>query len=310
MNPQGDKLNILLVEGDERVRQECLALFSQAGWSCEVATPEHVMNLRNATRHDIIVTDLEMPNLRSLELLKMMRSQKPAEAIVVTPNIDDLRQITEFLREGAADVVPKPMRAEHLKRAIERIIGTLTQRSFENNLYRFLSDGCLSFCFRSKDLAGNKIPLYLLDQLYLSGRIDLTSRLRLELAFQESLANALEHGNLELLSSWREIYDLEGNDKFSIVRRERLQDPIYSNRLINVQFDVDGDWLTIKIRDQGKGYLPQSAHKLGVSEESLKCSGRGTAIIHGAVDEVSYNAQGNEIRLRKRIGPSAPNGSR
>lgn len=305
MTTQVDKPNILLVEGDSRVRQECQALFAQAGWHCDVAAPEQAINIRSQQRHDIVVTDLVMPNINSLEFLRLMRSQKPAEAIIVTAAIDDMREITEYLREGAVDVVPKPLKTEHLRRAVDRVLGTLAQRCFENNLYRFLSTGTLSFTFRSSDLSGNKIPLHALDQLYLSGRIDLISRLRLELAFQEALVNALDHGNLELLSEWRELFDSEGHDKYSQYKRNRLLESHYANRLVIVQFDISDDWLTIRIRDQGKGYLPQSARESSGSEESLKCSGRGTAIIHGAVDEVSYNAQGNEIRLKKRIGPHA-----
>jgi anti-sigma regulatory factor (Ser/Thr protein kinase) len=275
------------------------------GWRCQIVTAAQSLDQGHLEKPcDVLVTDLEMPQLSAVESLRALRSHNAAGAIIVTRKFEEVSDISLLLREGAADVITCPENKLAIETAVERVLSTRSQKSFEQHLYNFTTDASITLVFKSQELAQHKVPIQFLEQLHASGRVDLTTRMRLELAFQEALANALEHGNLELPSSWREIIELDGRDKFSRMRQERLAQPEFGSREIRIQFEVCEHWFCIRIHDQGKGFIPQSA-KQEITEVSTQPFGRGTAIIHGAIDEVSYNAQGNEIRMKKRISPGA-----
>ena len=153
----------------------------------------------------------------------------------------------------------------------------------------------------SAQLSSLKFPLSIASDLHRSGKIDLPTKLKLELAFQEALTNSLEHGNLELRSEWKEAFCRDGIDSYSKHKSERLKDPSFADRWIHMEIEYNGENLCILIRDQGPGF------DLDRVEEALKkedqSHGRGLALIQAAMDEVSYDENGTVVRMVKRVTP-------
>ena len=130
--------------------------------------------------------------------------------------------------------------------------------------------------------------------------IDSKKKLWIELAFQEALANSLEHGNLELESKWREVIDETGIDRFSKLKAERLKVSPYCDRLIKVRMEFAPGRLQIQITDQGPGFDPKSTPTL--PEDQLLSSGRGRALIESTMTEVRYEDGGRTIVMIKLLG--------
>lgn len=76
--------------------------------------------LENAT-FDLALFDLSMPIVSGLEALKLYRftNQKPIPVLILSANVT-IEAIDECQRAGAADFIPKPLRASILLDAIER----------------------------------------------------------------------------------------------------------------------------------------------------------------------------------------------
>jgi anti-sigma regulatory factor (Ser/Thr protein kinase) len=175
--------------------------------------------------------------------------------------------------------------------------------SSTEGIYSFVTSERTEFkivCLDSHLVESFELPI--IDRLTNDGLLSEGEALRLRVAVQEALANAIEHGCLELESTWREEAVADGADKFSLVRQERLQDPRYNQRVVLVSSYFDGRQLEISVCDDGRGFLAGSDVKVGDDIVcSISCSGRGLELIANAADEVKFNRNGAEIVLIKRI---------
>ncbi len=127
---------------------------------------------------------------------------------------------------------------------------------------------------------------------------------RLGMAFTEALTNAVEHGNLELASTLKDVDD--DSDRFFAERRRRLADPRYAERRIRVELQMDPDCLQIRVRNQGPGFRPTDRD--GAERNSrpeLRPYGLGLRMIRGLVDEAEIARDGREITLRCQLSPDS-----
>jgi serine/threonine-protein kinase RsbW len=94
----------------------------------------------------------------------------------------------------------------------------------------------------------------------------------LAVALAEALANAVLHGNR---------------------RRER--------RIVTIAIEVEPrKSATITVRDSGKGFAREALPDPQAPESLLRPSGRGVFLMRRLMDEVGYNAKGNQVRLTLR----------
>jgi len=291
---------VLLADDDQGTRELVGACVARAGWHLEATSAGRALvDKLHQEPFDVVVADLLMPGMDGLSLLKQIRAKRPGQAVILISKSGTIGDFVAFMKEGVLDVLQKPVDSDTLQRTVTRVLSSVRDRERALSIYRFATKEISEFSFSTADIAECRMPLSLLDRLVGAGILEVQSRLKLELAFQEALANAVEHGNLELKSPWKEEFDQEGIDRFSLVKRERLADNSYARRRIVVTISFDGLMLSIAIRDEGKGFVP---HKRVVSDPNAeRPHGRGLAIIYAAVDEVRYSESGTEIEMIKRL---------
>ncbi len=138
-----------------------------------------------------------------------------------------------------------------------------------------------------------------LQELFALLRSRLSMRLNsIEMALQEAVTNAIEHGCLEIGFEMKRML-LEYNRYDREVARRR-GNPRFAERTVTVSCFLTDDTLTFSVADDGKGfcwkeYLPDDELR------SPKVSGSGLTIITAVFDEVSFNEQGNVITMTKRL---------
>jgi anti-sigma regulatory factor (Ser/Thr protein kinase) len=125
---------------------------------------------------------------------------------------------------------------------------------------------------------------------------DEADRLRMGIAVEEALTNALYHGNLELNSELRQNDDRIYYD----LAKARAAEPPYCDRRIYVETRHTTDEVSITIRDQGKGFNPAALPDPTEPENLERAFGRGMLLITTFMDEVRHNDSGNEITMIKR----------
>jgi anti-sigma regulatory factor (Ser/Thr protein kinase) len=125
---------------------------------------------------------------------------------------------------------------------------------------------------------------------------------RLSVALEEGLMNAIIHGNLEVSSKLREQAD--GAYERLIERRRRQHR--FAVRRARITCQIDRTAARIVIRDEGPGFDVTSLPDPRDPERLALASGRGILLMRTFMDEVTYNGAGNEVTLVKRRVPEPP----
>ncbi len=299
-NPITNVPKVLLVDDDELILSTFGMFFDSIGWHYELASDgQEGLTVASAKDFDVVITDLMMPGMSGLELMEKLRVQKPGQAIMVITGSGSIDSVIQFLRQGAIDVILKPVDLESLRDSVERVTEVLHDTKREQEIYRFVAHEKTILRFKTSDIADIRMPFPILDRLWASGIVDTTQKMRLLLACQEALANSVEHGNLELESAWKEQVDKAGVDRYANEKKKRLAQPNYADRLIEIEIEFSGEDLSISIRDQGKGFDTSKCKSTTQSHEACVPAvfGRGIAIIEGTMDRISYKDGGRSITM-------------
>jgi len=158
------------------------------------------------------------------------------------------------------------------------------------------SGGIFQFCIGND---ANLIPLLVnhVQSLVTSvGLCDEANVIRVCIALEEALRNAIFHGNLELTSEQREgdqaVYQ-------QLIAQRTSKEPFASRRL-TVTIEVSPTEGRFIIRDQGPGFDPAKLPDPTDPENIEKVSGRGLLLMRTFMDEVNFNETGNEVTMVKR----------
>lgn len=89
---------------------------------------------------DLIVSDIEMPGLRGVELLEQIRAQRPSQLVVLVTAFGSIDLAVECLKRGAVDFVTKPFRVDVLAHVAERALRERALRTEVVRLRRAIDD--------------------------------------------------------------------------------------------------------------------------------------------------------------------------
>lgn len=295
---------ILLVEDDELTREAFELYFSQHGWQLDsFADGNQGLKAAIDNDYDLVITDLQMPEISGIELLKKISQAKPNQTVMAISGGGTFEDVVALLRGGAVDFVRKPVNLPQLQQTITKLVSCAKEEEFENTIYNHIQYEETQHSFSSLEIATKRVSLPIINRLLHSKIIDKQMSLRLKLAFQEALVNSLEHGNLELNSNWKDEFDQEGNDHFSHMKKERLNDTKYAQRKILLTSIYQQDKLIVKIKNEGPGFTPPclNIEKDSLNEISTRGYGRGLTILLGMLDQISYSQDGTELTLIKKL---------
>ena len=120
---------------------------------------------------------------------------------------------------------------------------------------------------------------------------------RIELALIEAMLNGIYHGNLELDSAAR--HDAAASlGRAAALRRRRLP---YRDRRLHVTARSAGASAVFVVRDEGPGFDPAAVPDPTAPDHRSRPCGRGLLMIRSFMDEVTFNAAGNQITLIKHL---------
>ena len=112
---------VLLVEDDAESREAMVRILRTAGY--KVAETDNAENaLEMIARHstNVLITDLQLPGMDGIELLKSAKSAAPEIEVILITGQGTIELAVESLQQGAYDFIAKPVRKLSLVRAVER----------------------------------------------------------------------------------------------------------------------------------------------------------------------------------------------
>lgn len=249
---------------------------------------------------DLVVTDLQMPQMNGLELVGAIRARHALVPVILMTAQGSEDIAVQALESGAAGYVPKSNLARDLLDTVENVLATVRADRRHEKLLECQTRIDTAFVL---DNDPSLIPpLVDLVQRYISRMklCDDTGRIRVGIALEEALLNALYHGNLDLKTEeLREASSgLVQPGTANLVDQRRAQKP-FSDRKLHVQVTLSPQQGKFVVRDEGQGFdshrMPDPADPSSLERES----GRGLVLMRTFMDEVTYNGQGNEVTLVK-----------
>ena len=120
------KKEILLIEDEESVRQMVTKILLKNNFGVREAV-DGLDGLRqiDVQHPDLIITDVMMPNLDGLTLVKALKRHKETKAIPVIflTAKGDARSMIEGINVGAKYYVPKPFQMDDLLSKVGKVLG-------------------------------------------------------------------------------------------------------------------------------------------------------------------------------------------
>ena len=113
----------ILAVDDERHMLALLERIVQEKTPYRITTESNSLKVPLILKHegfDLIITDLKMPGLDGMDIVKMIREKNRFEVVVIITAFGSLETATEALSYGAFDYITKPFRSEQISGTIER----------------------------------------------------------------------------------------------------------------------------------------------------------------------------------------------
>ena len=129
-------LSLLIVDDEVVTRSLCNDVAVEAGLHVYASsTTEQALDILDQYPIDIVVTDLKIPQLGGLELIKRIRAGNPQVSVIVLTQYGTIETAIEATRLGAVDYVTKPFHVEELRSKLERLVRSI-ELDQENRLLR------------------------------------------------------------------------------------------------------------------------------------------------------------------------------
>jgi two-component system, NtrC family, response regulator AtoC len=113
---------LLLVEDDPAVRRSLAETLEAEGVEVHLAaSAEEALSKLTEVAPDVVLTDVRMPGMDGLSLLRLLRERVPDVDVVVMTAFEEMPIIVQAMRDGAFEFIVKPLRLADLRRTLARL---------------------------------------------------------------------------------------------------------------------------------------------------------------------------------------------
>jgi len=118
-----EKVNILVVDDEEIVRESLVEWLREEGYNAEAAEDGFKALEKLKERNwDIALVDLKMPKMDGLELLERIKQESPDTQIIIFTAYATVHTAVQAIKKGAYDYLVKPLDPEEVSLLIERLL--------------------------------------------------------------------------------------------------------------------------------------------------------------------------------------------
>jgi two-component system response regulator HydG len=143
-----ESARLLVADDDPGVRESLERTLTREGFSVVLASDGRAaLELVQAGGIDLIVTDLKMPGLTGLELLRAAKAITPDVDVILLTAFGTVEEAVKAMKDGAYDFLTKPFRREQLlklvDKALERRALIEKNKALQQRLDDLLSSGAV-----------------------------------------------------------------------------------------------------------------------------------------------------------------------
>ena len=121
--PESESCHLLLVDDDEIACQLLAEVLTEEGYKVDtVRNGQEAMEKTKITFYDLVITDLMMPEIDGLEILRACKQISPDTLVIMITAFGSLESAIEAMKSGAFDYVSKPFSEDEIKIVVRRAI--------------------------------------------------------------------------------------------------------------------------------------------------------------------------------------------
>jgi DNA-binding NtrC family response regulator len=114
---------ILVVEDDPALREMLEELLREDGLDVHaVAGADDALEALRETQFDLVLSDIQMPDMDGFELLEALRRVRPEARVILMTSFGSSTFVTRAMRGGALAYLSKPFSREQLEAAVQRAL--------------------------------------------------------------------------------------------------------------------------------------------------------------------------------------------
>ena len=113
---------LLLVEDDPAHRRSLAETLEAEGVEVHLAcTAEEALACLAEVAPEVVLTDVRLPGMDGLSLLRLLRARVPDVDVVVMTAFDEMPTVVEAMRDGAFEFIVKPLRLADVRRTLAHL---------------------------------------------------------------------------------------------------------------------------------------------------------------------------------------------
>src|SRR5207245_11622757 len=116
------KTRLLVVDDDQSIRRLCMTIGNTLGYVCaEAESAEAALARLDTDTPDLLLTDLKLPNMSGVELLKQTKQLLPHTEVAIMTGNGSIESAVDGMEPGAYDYIEKPFRVEKMRLLLQRM---------------------------------------------------------------------------------------------------------------------------------------------------------------------------------------------
>ena len=112
---------LLIVDDDESLRWVTQVQLQQSGYEVKSSSDAiQALQMMEDSTPDLVITDMKMPGMSGLDLLKKIRTAYPEVIVIVATAYGTVETAVEAMKAGAFDYITKPVNIDELRLTVQR----------------------------------------------------------------------------------------------------------------------------------------------------------------------------------------------
>jgi two-component system response regulator HydG len=137
----GDRIKVLVIDDDRNLAKAIEESLEKVGCDCAIAlSGTEGTRLLEQDDWDVVLTDLKMPDMDGLDVLKKAREITPDSEVVMITGYADVKTAVEAIKQGAANYLTKPPDIAELRAIVQKASELSRVRRANRDLQRQLDE--------------------------------------------------------------------------------------------------------------------------------------------------------------------------
>ena len=117
------EIKILIVDDESDILKFLLRYFMKRGYSTQTTNnPLQALQLIQHTHYDLVITDLKMPEMNGLQVLKKIKESSPDTEVILMTGHPAVDSAVGSIKSGAFDYLAKPFTLTEISAVVERAL--------------------------------------------------------------------------------------------------------------------------------------------------------------------------------------------